>query len=217
MEKTRSALLKTDYRLSFLTRVIQFYRAYVDFLVASGQDARALEVADSSRGRVLSERLGVAAPTRVPASVFRQRAQQSGQVFVFYWLAPERSLAWVVTGNGIQRAVLPPSGEIEPLVEQYRAVVQNTLADPLGGAGTAGDRLYASLVAPLVKWIPPGSSIVIVPDGALHKLNFETLPATTGGQKHYWIDDVTIQIAPSLAMLAPAPVRASRDRDRCCW
>ena len=207
VEKTRSALLKTDYRLSFLSRLIYFYRAYVDFLVASGQDDRALEVADSSRGRVLSERLGVAAPTRSPASTFRRRAQQSGQVFVFYWLAPERSLAWVVTGGGIQRAVLPPRGEIEPLVEQYRAVVQNTLADPLGAADTAGDRLYASLVAPLAKWIPPGSSIVIVPDGALHKLNFETLPAPTGGQKHYWIEDVTIQIAPSLAMLAPAPSR----------
>jgi CHAT domain-containing protein/Tfp pilus assembly protein PilF len=205
VEKTRSALLKTDYRLSFLTRVIYFYRAYVDFLIASGQDDRALEVADSSRGRVLSERLGVAAPTRLPASTFRQRAQQSGQAFVFYWLAPGRSLAWVVTGNGIHRAELPPRETIEPLVEQYHALVQNTLADPLGGADTAGDRLYDSLVAPLARWIPPGSSIVIVPDGALHRLNFETLPAKTGGRRHYWIEDVTIQIAPSLAMLAPPP------------
>lgn len=205
IEKTRSALLKTDYRLSFLTRLIHFYRAYVDFLVATGQDARALEVADSSRGRVLSERLGVAAPTRSSAAAFRQRAQQSGQVFVFYWLAPERSLAWVVSGSGIQRAALPPREDIEPLVDQYQALVQNTLADPLGGVDAAGDRLYASLVAPLAKWIPAGSSIVIVPDGALHRLNFETLPAKTDGRRHYWIEDVTIQIAPSLAMLSPPP------------
>ena len=56
IEKTRSALLKADYRVSFLTRVISFYRGYVDFLMATGQIERALEMADSSRGRVLAER-----------------------------------------------------------------------------------------------------------------------------------------------------------------
>jgi CHAT domain-containing protein/tetratricopeptide (TPR) repeat protein len=202
VEKTRSALLKTDYKLSFLTRLIYFYRAYVDFLMDAGQIEQALEVADSSRGRVLSERLGVAAPSRSAASGLRKRAQQSGQALVFYWLAPQRSIAWVVTGSGIRSEVLPPRDQIEPLVDQYQALVQNTLADPLGTADTPGDRLYVAVLAPVVKWIPAGSSVVIVPDGALHRLNFETLPVKSGEHKHYWIEDATIQIAPSLAMLS---------------
>jgi CHAT domain-containing protein/tetratricopeptide (TPR) repeat protein len=204
VEKTRSALLKTDYKLSFLTRLIHFYRAYVDFLIDAGQIERALEVADSSRGRVLSEHLGAPPPSRSAASGFRSRAQQSGQVFVFYWLAPARSRVWVVTGSGIQSELLPPRDQIEPLVDQYQALVQNALADPLGGADNPGDRLYTSLVAPIAKFVPAGSSVVIVPDGALNRLNFETLPVKSGEQKHYWIADVTIQVAPSLAMLSPA-------------
>ena len=43
-------------------------------------------------------------------------------------------------------------------------------------------------------------SIVIVPDGALHGLNFETLPAS-GTPRRFLIEDVEVQIAPSLALL----------------
>jgi CHAT domain-containing protein len=204
IEKTRSALLKTDYRLSFLTRVIQFYRAYVDFLMSTGQTDRALEIADSSRGRVLAERLGVPAPARGAAAAFRQRARESDQVFVFYWLAPNRSLAWVVSSGGIRSFPLAPGREIEPLVEQYHAQLQNTSSDPLAASDGAGDRLYARLVAPLATALPRHAKLVIVPDGTLHRLNFETLPVRTGAAPHYWIDDVTIQTAPSLSMMTAA-------------
>ena len=64
VEKTRSDLLKVDYKLSFLTQLIEFYRSYVDALVAQGQSDRALEVAESSRGRVLAERQRVDAPVK---------------------------------------------------------------------------------------------------------------------------------------------------------
>ncbi len=60
VEQTRSALLKADYRISFTSRLISFYDRYVDLLLAQGQVERALEVADSSRGRVLAERQNVA-------------------------------------------------------------------------------------------------------------------------------------------------------------
>jgi CHAT domain-containing protein len=45
---------------------------------------------------------------------------------------------------------------------------------------------------------------VIVPDGALYGLNFETLPVD-GPRRHYWIEDAEVQIAPSLSMLATIP------------
>jgi tetratricopeptide (TPR) repeat protein len=62
IEKTRSDLLRTDYKLSYLARLIDFYRSYVDLLIDQGQTERALEIADSSRGRVLAERQGVSTP-----------------------------------------------------------------------------------------------------------------------------------------------------------
>src|SRR5207245_11510968 len=58
------------------------------------------------------------------------------------------------------------------------------------------------LVAPAA--LPHNASVVIVPDGALYGVNFETLPVD-GPRRHYWIEDAEIQIAPSLAMLTVAP------------
>ena len=58
IQETRSDLLRTEYRVTFLGRVTQFYRNYVNALIASGDSARALDVTDSSRGVVLAERMG---------------------------------------------------------------------------------------------------------------------------------------------------------------
>lgn len=211
IEKTRSALLKADYRLSFLTRVIGFYRDYVNFLMATGQSDRALEIADSSRGRVLAERLGVAAPSRGAATTFRARARETDQTFVFYWLAPRQSWAWVISAQGIRTVPLAPKDEIDALVAQYHAQIQNTSVDPLTAVDGPGERLYARIIAPLAGKLPRNGGIVIVPDGALHRLNFETLPVRDAAKAHYLIEDATIQIAPSLAtMTAAKTARAER-------
>jgi CHAT domain-containing protein len=202
IEKTRSDLLKTDYKLSFLTQLIRFYRAYVAALVEQGDIARALEVADSSRGRVMAERHGITAPTRGSARSFQALARRTATVMLSYWLAPERSFVWAVTPQGVRFHELPPSGEIELAVREHQARIENALADPLAG-NTAGDRLYRMLVQPLAEWVPAGGRAVIVPDGVLHRLNFETLPVS-GAPPRYWIEDVTVQIAPSLALLEPA-------------
>jgi CHAT domain-containing protein len=80
-------------------------------------------------------------------------------------------------------------------------MIGSALTDPLAAGDTPGDQLYAALVAPAARWIAPGASLIIVPDGALHGLNFETLPVAAP-QRHYWIEDVEIQVAPSLGLLA---------------
>lgn len=199
VEKTRSGLLEADYRLSFLTQLIDFYRAYVDLLVQQGRSDRALEIADSSRGRVLAERQRVEAPARVNAANVQRVATRTNTTLLSYWLAPKRSFLWVIGRAGIRRVDLPPSAEIETAVREYRALTNNSMANPLDKPGTAGDRLYQMLVAPAK--LPHNASVVIVPDGALYSLNFETLPVD-GTRRHYWIEDAQVQIAPSLAMLS---------------
>jgi CHAT domain-containing protein/tetratricopeptide (TPR) repeat protein len=200
IETTRSSLLKTEFRLSFLTQLIEFYQVYVDALVGQNRIERALEISESSRGRVLAERHGVQTPDVVHASALRRLAQRSGTVLMSYWLAPARSSLWIVDADAIRYVPLPPAGEIESLVRQHQAMIHNALADPLAMTGTPGDRLYELLVEPAARWIKPGSTVLIAPDGALHRLNFETLPVK-GPRKRYWIEDAEIQIAPSLAML----------------
>ncbi len=89
-------------------------------------------------------------------------------------------------------------------MRKYRALIDNVFADPLGSPDNAGDQLYRMVVEPVLRWTPPGARVVIVPDGALHAINFETLPVA-GARRHYWIDDVEIETAPGLSMLSVAP------------
>ena len=57
IDSNTSRLLNEHYRITLLSRLIPFYREYVDFLVEQNDDAGALRVVESSRARVLAERL----------------------------------------------------------------------------------------------------------------------------------------------------------------
>jgi CHAT domain-containing protein/tetratricopeptide (TPR) repeat protein len=209
VETTRAGLLRTDDKVSYLTRLISFYQGYVSALLAQGQTDRALEVADSSRGQLLAERQKTSSPGRVKAAAFQRVARESGAVILSYWLDPDRSWLWVLSPRGMKLLPLPPAKEIETLVRQHQATIADAMADPLAATHTAGDKLYQILVAPAAEWIPKDARVIIVPGGALHEINFETLTADSP-LRHYWIDDVQIEIAPSLATLtSPAGSVAS--------
>lgn len=206
IEETRSDLLKTDYRLTFLSRLIEFYQDYVDLLITQGEAERALAVAESSRARVLAERTG-GTPFAGQLDTVRAVARSSKTVLVSFWLAPRRSIAWVITDRTINHVELPPVSTIEPLVRDYQAVIANAMADPLSRA-TAGDRLYEAVIAPLRPWLPAGTSAVVVADGPLHDVNLETLPVP-GAARHYLIEELALQIAPSLFALERSSSRTA--------
>ena len=64
----------------------------------------------------------------------------------------------------------------------------------------------------MAAWLPRNGRVVIVPDGALNNLDFETMPVP-GERRRYWIEDVEIAVAPSLGLLS-AGVRPSRAGNR---
>jgi len=203
IEASRSDVVDSQYRVTLLSRLIDFYRGYVDSLVTQGADLKALAIAESSRARVLAERLGrdVEPARYADAAVLRTAARASGASVLAFWVAPQRSFAWIVTPATVRRVDLPPAAEIEALVTAYRGAVEHSIADPL--EEPAGHALWEKIVAPVAHEIPKGSRVVVVPDGPLHRLNLETL-AAPGPQPHYWIEDVELAVAPSVAMaLAP--------------
>ena len=157
---------------------------------------------------MLAERQRVDAPPRLAVHELRRLARSTGTVLLSYWLAPKRSFLWVVTGTAVRRIDLPPEPEIAAAVGDYRAMLANALANPLTGRDTPGDRLFKMLVAPAE--LPPNAAVIIVPDGALYGVNFETLPVDAP-HRHYWIDDAEVQIAPALSMLTVA--RGTRAQD----
>jgi CHAT domain-containing protein len=95
---------------------------------------------------------------------------------------------------------LPGEREIGDQGRSYRNLLEVEKTDPLRTSSALASRLYESLVGPALQSIPPNSAVVIVPDGVLHGLNFETL-VVNRPQPHYWIEDVTISVAPSLGIL----------------
>ena len=200
IERTRSELLKPEYKFSYLSRLIHFYRQYVDWLCRRGQWETALAIADSSRARVLAERSENGAPKRLSTAAIRAIGARSGPV-LFFWLAPERSYAWVISSEGIRSFTLAPEAEIQRRVNEYRKVIDDTLVDPLAKPIPAAVELAKMVLDPVSSALPRGGRVLLVPDGALNSLNLETLPVY-GDRPHYWIEDAEVRIAPSLTVLA---------------
>ena len=95
-------------------------------------------------------------------------------------------------------------------MERYRRTLLDG-DDPRTGGDEDGRALYDLLVAPAAKLIRRDEPVMILADGALNQLNFETLLAPGAGPQripnataHYWIEDETLLSAPSLELLGMA-------------
>ena len=196
-------LAADDWKASFLAPnyLIELFQHYIDFLLDKGESEKALEVAESSRARLLNQRLEHqgAVPPNFDIHKLLAAAHRSETVILSYWLSPERSSLWVIASRRLFHFFLPPESQIADLVRRYTDRITQG-GDPLARPDAASSGLYQDLLAPVSKLIPPGSNVIIVPDGPLHQLNFETL-IVPGSPPHYWIDDVAVAIAPSLRAL----------------
>ena len=210
MEKTRSEVFEAEHRATFLSRWIRFYQNYVDFLIEIGDYDKAFEVSESSRARVLTQTLGLWQEDRKPAalSAYQRASTRLQSILMSYWIAPKRSFLWVITPRKVQTFILPGEGEIRTLVDAYQNAI-NDLRDDLTNPAGPGTRLYTALLAEATELIPVGSKVILASDGPLHNLNLETLPVP--GRGHYWIEDVTVSVTPSLNLLIAPSGLKSRD------
>jgi CHAT domain-containing protein/tetratricopeptide (TPR) repeat protein len=228
-ETARSELKHEDSRLPFLSNAARIYDDYIHFLVAQGRGVEALEVADYSRGRTLAEGLGLLqkAPSSQAGSMDPQGvARRAGGTILFYWLGEKQSYLWAVTPPKTRLFTLPPGSEIDAAVLRYRRSLGGP-QDVLESADQDGRWLYRTLVGPAQDLLQKDAKVVVIPDGSLNNLNFETLlvagpiaseaklpaPQLPELKLHYWIEDVTIANASSLRILGGARV-AKLKRDR---
>ena len=216
-ESARAQLQHEDSRLPFAANATFIYDGYIHLLVQQGRSEDALAVASQSRARTLAQGLGVAESKTSfqPAALNpRQIAQQSGATLLFYWLGEKQSYLWVITSPKITQISLPAQKEIILRVERYRKALLD-MEDTRQTGNPDGQALYQLLVAPAAKLIRPKAPVMILSDGVLSQLNFETLLAPGPGPEkvkgsghnpdvHYWIEDVTLLSAPSLDLLAAA-------------
>ena len=209
ISRARNALQHEDYRLSFLSNAIRFYDGYVNFLIDQHRPLDALKIADLSRAQTLEEGWLSSTPEKaLQAVAFNPQAiaRRLNATLLFYWLGEQRSYLWAVTAAKTSVFTLPGSSEIEMAVKSYRQAFLEP-RDPVEAGNPDGKKLYATLVQPAEKLIAKNSRVIVLPDGSLNSLNFETLIAA-GPQPHYWIEDVTLLTANSLALLARSSVAA---------
>jgi CHAT domain-containing protein len=202
IEAARASVSRDEFRLTFLSSAIEFYDDYVDFLVGRGRPDDALMVAELSRARTLAE--GLASTTEAASLATRglrpqQIARKLNALLLFYWVGHSQSYLWVITPVKTAYFRLPKASDIETVVKAYREALPNVddVQDP---AASDGKKLYAMLVEPAKKLIPPGSRVILLPAESLYGLNFETL-IVPDPKPHFWIEDVTLTTANSLTLL----------------
>jgi CHAT domain-containing protein/Tfp pilus assembly protein PilF len=205
IDAARSSINSDDLRLSFLSGAIEFYDDYVNFFLRRGRSEDALSVAELSRAQTLEEGLAggkdaAAVPNRSIQA--RDLARRLKATLLFYWLGQGHSYLWVITPAKTTCLTLPAAPEIDPIVKSYRQTVMDG-RDPLESANADGQKLYEMLIEPAKNLIPQGSRVILLPDGSLYGLNFETL-IVPGPKLHYWIEDATVTTASSLTLLASA-------------
>lgn len=211
LEQRRASLGREEWKLTFQARARRLYEEYVDFLVSRGKAERALEVAEASRARVLMSRLGVAAPAdQASAQEMRGLARRLQAVLLSYWVAPRRSFLWVIEPERIRWFALPPEGELRALVQAVRAAAEG-MRDVVRDSEPAAT-LFDAVVRPATAALGRRRRAVIVPDGPLYEINFETLVARDG-RRRYWIEDVGLCVAPSLALMVRVSGRARASAD----
>jgi CHAT domain-containing protein/tetratricopeptide (TPR) repeat protein len=206
LDQARNELLRDESKLTYSDALIEVFRDYVQLLCEQNRFNEALDIAESSRARLLSERSNNGQPLKSGALL--ELARKTGTVFLFYWIAPIQSHLWAIAPSGIKHYQLPALDDIRSLTRQYRAYIDD-LGDPLSGE-SPGRKLYTELLGPVQPLLPAETRVVIVPDGPLFDINFEALPVPVS-TPHYWLADATVSVAPSLSVLAqPRTARAPR-------
>ena len=206
VEAARSSVTDESMRVSFLANSIEFYDDYIDFLVSQHRSDEALRIAAMTRSQTLLEGLNLTPEQRALESAkidWTGASRRAHAVILCYWLGANHSYLWAIAPAGaIKLFVLPPEDQIDPIVQSYGDALLGP-RNVLDMGSPDGESLYRMLVAPAARLIPKDSRVVIVPDGSLCGLNFETLLVPSPAP-HYWIDDAVVTYADSLLLVAAA-------------
>ncbi|MEK6374637.1 MAG: CHAT domain-containing protein [Acidobacteriota bacterium] len=182
-----------SYLFAFESNLIRTNDQYIEFLLRAGRPLDALHVAERTRARTLLR------DSEKPPFAPVQAARIHHATILSYWLAPKRSLLWVITADGVSVVTLPPGAAIDGLIDAYRDEILSRTAS-LDSA--RGARLFQLLVAPALQRAR-SSRFIIIPDGHLNVISLESL-VSGDPRPHYWIEDATVSYAPALALIPPA-------------
>lgn len=138
----------------------------------------------------------------VSAEKLQEQMTHDQSALVEFFLEDNCSYAWFFAHGEVFVETLPPRQEIESAVTSYLSAINAQpnylqLEKDLTRLRKQSAALFSRLFGSLSKHIEPGQRLILVPDGLLHYLPFETLI----NDERYLIEDHEIVYTPSASML----------------
>jgi len=149
----------------------------------------------------------------------RSRIVDKNSALLEYFLEEERSYVWVITRERSKLHILPKRSEIEDEVEAYLKTLSKPagLTNPITRHQALGYALYQKLLGSAAHSFENKSRLIIVPDGALYFLPFETLisqKADENEASNYLIKDYEFSTGPSSSVLCYLQEKRGRNGKR---
>lgn len=146
------------------------------------------------------------ADLRYPLPVTVQQVQleilSKDMILLEYFLGKENSYLWVITTDSVSMFQLPDQETIEGKLNSYLELISRPPA--IRDFLSPGHELYSLLMPFEPGKLKPKSHLLIIPDGILHHLPFETLviekPIGTEVEPGYLISKFEISYAPSASI-----------------
>jgi CHAT domain-containing protein/tetratricopeptide (TPR) repeat protein len=126
---------------------------------------------------------------------------------VEYLLGEKRSLVWVVSRGKVTTAILPARKDIEERVAAYRKLLGErvsvlTLEQSLTRINVLGGELHDLLFKPIEKDVRACKTLIIVPDGTLGYLPFESLVTASSHTRNTFLaEKFAVVYGPSASAL----------------
>jgi CHAT domain-containing protein/tetratricopeptide (TPR) repeat protein len=148
----------------------------------------------------------------------QKKLLRNDTALIEYFLGNERSYLIFISNASYKVAVLPSQDKIVDMLTGYLAYLEDPEIEPAIGIAAA-KRLYRELFYPIESLIPKSvTNLVIVPDGLLFHLPFETLVSDNGADSKpdYLANRYLISYAPSASaffylLKRPKPESYSKD------
>lgn len=115
-----------------------------------------------------------------PTTKELQKKISASQAIVSFYTTDSTLHAFVITKNSFQYARIDSLKRLEGNIQQWLRLLKNTESGKKFNGEKTGKELYTQLIAPIKKLTKGTDEWIIIPDGILHLLPFESLPDVDG-------------------------------------
>jgi len=194
-ERIRREIKGVSLRFFYLEQAKDVFDAVISFQADSdpAHPSLAFNTLEQARARSLLDSLGQVEPLSVDAI---QPLLPEGVVLAVYSVLSDRTMVWMLARDRFYLVTIPV--ESSSLRQEVRLLLR-TLRSPAPGEFVDVSRnLYHFLLDPVVRYLRPKETLVIVPDKFLHRLPFAALQNPRTGD--YLIEHHPVLYSPSATL-----------------